>query len=186
MTREKLCAISPGGISLLRLIQGLLVRMPIPHLAAFPSYGRNREGRGKRRKIDRDTKREREREGGRAGEWNRGKRGEFNMRQHRNVSNIRQSSSSSSLIPKISSRYAHIGDIRSCTHSPASCETAPVALWWQSFPSGKHQSAEMDRASRTARRTKHARKLTLIEEKGNGRDVRIERVVFDNVRRILV
>ncbi|KAK1135853.1 hypothetical protein K0M31_000425 [Melipona bicolor] len=55
MTREKLCVISPGGISLLRLIQGLLVRMPIPHLAAFPGYGRNREGRGKRRKIDRDT-----------------------------------------------------------------------------------------------------------------------------------
>ncbi|KOX73937.1 hypothetical protein WN51_14015 [Melipona quadrifasciata] len=70
MTREKLCVISPGGISLLRLIQGLLVRMPIPHLAAFPGYGRNREGRGKRRKIDRDTESEREREE-RAGESGR-------------------------------------------------------------------------------------------------------------------
>ena len=67
MTREKLCVISPGGISLLRLIQGLLVRMPIPHLAAFPGYGRNREGRDKRRKIDRDTHTEREREREREG-----------------------------------------------------------------------------------------------------------------------
>ena len=37
MTREKLRMISPGGISLLRLIQGLVVRMPIPHLVAFPT-----------------------------------------------------------------------------------------------------------------------------------------------------
>lgn len=59
-----------------------------------PSYGRNREDRDKNRKTDRERKTE---------EWNRGKekRGEFNMKQHHNVSNIRRSSSSSSLIPKI-------------------------------------------------------------------------------------
>lgn len=93
MTREKLRMISPGGISLLRLIQGLVVRMPIPHLVAFPAMEET-EDRDKNRKTDRERKTK---------EWNRGKekRGEFNMKQHHNVSNIRRSSSSSSLIPKI-------------------------------------------------------------------------------------
>lgn len=40
MTREKLRVISPGGISLLRLIQGLVVRMPIPHLVPRPRWGK--------------------------------------------------------------------------------------------------------------------------------------------------
>lgn len=44
--------ISPGGISLLRLIQGLVVRMPIPHLV--PGRGLNRDGRGRWRKSDKD------------------------------------------------------------------------------------------------------------------------------------
>lgn len=52
MTREKLRVISPGGISLLRLIQGLVVRMPIPHLV--PGRGLNRDGRGRWRKSDKD------------------------------------------------------------------------------------------------------------------------------------
>lgn len=64
MTREKLRVISPGGISLLRLIQGLVVRMPIPHLVPRAWWGRGmsreddeeeerqgREGKGRERRI---------------------------------------------------------------------------------------------------------------------------------------
>lgn len=45
------------------------------------------------------------------------------MKQHRNVSNIRRSSSSSSLIPKIVEIRSHVEDTRSSTH-PQRVETS--------------------------------------------------------------
>ncbi|CAK9826333.1 hypothetical protein ANTRET_LOCUS4197 [Anthophora retusa] len=65
MTRENLRVISPGGISLLRLILGLVVRMPIPRLLVFPVTAereREREREREARERNRNRKRERERE----------------------------------------------------------------------------------------------------------------------------
>lgn len=81
-----------------------------------------------------------------------------------------------------SSRHAHIGDIRSRTHQ----RWVETARWL--FDSKVFHPANISPRKwielLAPRRTKHTRKLALIGEKGNERDVRSERVVYDNVRRV--
>lgn len=160
--------ISPGGISLLRLIQGLVVRMPIPHL------GGDRGGEeGWAEKMEEERQ-------GWNGKGGRERRGEFNMKQHRNVSNIRRSSSSLSLIPKIVETRSYM---RHPHTSLRRVETARPLFDGKVFhPANISPRKWIELLA--PRRTEHARKLTLIEEKGNGWGHPIERVVFDNVRRI--
>lgn len=137
--QENLRVISPGGVSPLRLIPDSLLRRTIPHLHLRERRGEEKTVRGE--------------DGG--GEE---KAPESNMRQHRNVPNIRRSSSSPFPTPK--TYAAVIEDIRSHAGMQWTTRCQIHGLWWQSFPSGKHRFAEMDRVSR-ARETDIS-KLALI------------------------
>lgn len=121
MTREKLRMISPGGISLLRLIQGLVVRMPIPHLVAFSAMEETEKT---------ETRTERPTERGRPKSGTEGRRREENSIWSNTTT---YQTSVGPHLPRLLyrrlSRYVHIGDIRSRTHSSTS-EDGSVALWW--------------------------------------------------------
>lgn len=121
MTREKLRMISPGGISLLRLIRGLVVRMPIPHLVAFPAVEETEKT---------ETRTERPTERGRPKSGTEGRRREENSIWSNTTT---YQTSVGPHLPRLLyrrlSRYVHIGDIRSRTHSSTS-EDGSVALWW--------------------------------------------------------
>lgn len=132
MTREKLRVISPGGISLLRLIQGLVVRMPIPHLVPRAWWGRG---------MSREDDEEEERQG------REGKGRERRIQYEATPQRIKHPSVLILLVSYTEDR----GDAliyETSAHMVATSGDGTAALWWQSFPSGKHQSAEMDRASR--------------------------------------
>lgn len=133
MTREKLRVISPGGISLLRLIQGLVVRMPIPHLVPRPRWGRGmgREDGGRATRMERK---------GREGEERR-------IQYEATPQRIKHPSVLIFLVSYTEDRRDTL-IYETSAHIVATSGDGTAALWWQSFPSGKHQSAEMDRASR--------------------------------------
>lgn len=137
--QENLRVISPGGVSPLRLIPGSLL---LEDDTSPSSSTERREGTG-------------------------GEAPESNMRQHRNVPNIRRSSSSPFPMPRTTSvprvqKTSVAVSARGERHQICS-------LWWQSFPSGKHRLAEMDRESPTHIR-KMLRRLVLIAEKKRKND----------------
>jgi len=124
--QENLRVISPGGISPLRLIPGSLLRRTIPHL-----HLRER--------------RERREEGARNGTERSGRiQYEATPQRTKHLSVLIFSVS----YAEDRQRAAGTEDIRSRAVARGERRCQIHSLWWQSFPSGKHRLAEMDRVSR--------------------------------------